>query len=264
MGYSNCRNVLGIENYYIPLTLDDKGDRPADIPFFNNGVLTTCTAARSNKIEIPYFVSYLDLVPKLLKATRGRHIHIGRLTPWALSKIRRGLKRYGIPHDQFTYTPWVPSVWKSLHDYRVDLYIASFPYGGGLTLIETMGAGIPVALHKHLYSRILSCIDLAYPRAFNWRSPDELLDFCQTLTPDFLEMQSRAARLQYLKFHRREVLEDILCDRGQAELADSDLKDTYSIESDEWAYWMERQVSFERVIRRGVYRIFRAIRARFF
>ena len=264
MGYRNCRNVLGIENSYIPLTLDDKGDRPADIPFFNNGVLTTCTAARSNKIEIPYFVSYLDLVPKLLKATRGRHIHIGRLTPWALSKIRRGLKRYGIPHDQFTYTPWVPSVWKSLHDYRVDLYIASFPYGGGLTLIETMGAGIPVALHKHLYSRILSCIDLAYPRAFNWRSPDELLDFCQTLTPDFLETQSRAARLQYLKFHRREVLEDILCDRGQAELADSDLKDTYSIESDEWAYWMERQVSFERVIRRGVYRIFRAIRARFF
>ncbi len=197
MGYSNCRHVLGIQNSYIPLTVDDKGDRSEDIPFLNNGVLTTCTAARSNKIEIPYFVSYLDLVPKLLKATRGRHIHIGRLTPWALSQIRQGLKRYGIPQNHFTYTPWVPSVWKALHDYRVDLYIASFPYGGGLTLIETMGAGIPVALHKHIYSRILSCIDLAYPKAFSWRSPEELLEFCQTLTPDFLETQSRAARLQY-------------------------------------------------------------------
>ena len=43
--------------------------------------------------------------------------------------------------ERFIYMPWVPSVWKTLHDCRVDLYIASFPYGGGLTLIEAMGAG---------------------------------------------------------------------------------------------------------------------------
>lgn len=262
MGYYNCRNVLGIENTYVPLTVEDKGERPDNLPFLHDGVLTTCTAARSNKIEIPYFVSYLDTLPKLMKHTGGRHIHIGRLTPWALFKLRRGLKRHGVRGDRFIYTPWVPSVWVALHNYHVDLYIASFPYGGGLTLIEAMGAGVPVALHKHIFSRLLSGIDLAYPGAFSWRAPEELFDFCSKLTREYLESRSRSARMQYLKFHRQEILKDLLDGEGQDGLLLENRNDNFERENDEWACWMERQLSFKRVIYRGAYRAFRAIRAR--
>jgi hypothetical protein len=262
MGYHNCRNVLGIENVYIPLTFDDKGDRPADWPFLSDGMLTTCTAARSNKIEIPYFVSYLELVPKLLKATKGKHIHIGRLTTWALFKIRRGMKHYGIQSDRFIYKPWVPSVWKALHDYRVDLYIASFPYGGGLTLIEAMGAGVPVALHRHIFSRILSGIDLAYSGAFSWRQPEELLDYCVSLTSSDLKAAGRLGRMQYESFHSKGKLQGILnavvCDGPKP----NDLSDKFSVEADEWALWMERQLNVKRVLSRAAYRAFRRFRAR--
>lgn len=261
MGYHNCREVLGIDNVYIPLTIDDKGGRPADWPFLHDGVLTTCTAARSNKIEIPYFVSYLGLVPKLLKVTGGRHIHVGRLTPWALFKIRRGLKRYGISLDRFIYTPWVPSVWKALHDYRVDLYVASFPYGGGLTLIEAMGAGIPVALHRHIFSRILSGIDLAYSGVFTWRSPEELLDYCASLTPDYLEAAGRLGRMQYEKFHSQKILQGIINDVDCDCPKPNELSDKFSVESDEWALWMERQLNIRRVLSRAAYRVFRRFRA---
>ena len=264
MGYHHCRHVLGIDNLYVPLTIDDKGARPADWPFLKAAGLTTCTAARSNKVEIPYFISYIDMVPQIMQTTGGRHIHIGRLSPWALHRIRRGLKRNGVPLNRFVYTAWVPSVWKALHEYRVDLYIASFPYGGGLTLIEAMGAGVPVALHKHIYSRILSGIELAYPGAFSWRSPEKLLDFCSHLTPEDLDELSRRARAHYLHFHRREVLEDWIRDGERVDLTPGKLDDSYSIESDEWACWMERQVAFERVVRRGIYRLFRSLRARFF
>ena len=260
MGYHNCRDVLGIDNTYIPLTVDDKGDRSADWPFFHDGALTTCTAARSNKIEIPYFVSYIELMPKLLKATGGRHIHIGRLTPWALFKIRRGLKRYGIQPDRFIYTPWVPSVWKALHDYRVDLYVASFPYGGGLTLIEAMGAGIPVALHRHIFSRILSGIDLAYSGAFSWRSPEELLNYCVSLSTSALEEAGRSGRMQYEKFHSPDKLQEILSDAVRNRPKPSELSSKFSIESDEWALWMERQLNIRRVLSRGVYRAVRRFR----
>jgi len=261
MGYHNCRDVLGIENIYIPLTVEDKDDRPTDWPFMSDGTLTTCTAARSNKIEIPYFVSYLGLIPELLKATGGKHIHIGRLTPWALFKIRRGLKRYGIQSDRFVYIPWVPSVWKSLHDFRVDLYVASFPYGGGLTLIEAMGAGIPVALHRHIFSRVLSGINLAYPTAFSWRSPDELLTYCASLTPETLGALSRLSRGQYEKFHRVENLHAVINATDFDKITPADLSDNFSIESDEWALWVERQLNARRLLARMAYRTFKRFRA---
>lgn len=260
IGYHNCRDVLGIHNTYIPLTVGDKGFRPA-LPFLLTGVLTTCTAARSNKIEIPYFVSYLEIIPKLLKATGGIHIHIGQLTPWALFKIRRGLKHYGIHSDRFIYTPWVPSVWKALHEYQVDLYVASFPYGGGLTLIEAMGAGIPVALHKHTFSRILSGIDLAYTGAFSWRYPYELLNYCKSLTPGALEEAGRLGRMQYEKFHSPINLQNILNDTVRPSPQPIYTSDTFSVESDEWALWMECQLNIKRLIARTAYRTFRRFRA---
>lgn len=264
MGYHNCRDVLGIRNSYIPLTVGDGGSRPASMGFMAEGGLTTCTAARSNKIEIPYFVSYLDVIPELLSRTGGRHVHIGRLTPWALFRIGRGLKRRGVSKDRFVYMPWVASVWRALHQYRVDLYVASFPYGGGLTLIEAMGAGVPVALHRHMDSRVLSGIDMAYPEAFSWRYPDDLLDYCSALTREDLEAGSRSARMQYENYHRREVLVDMLDGRMTDDCLPLKLKDDFLPEIDEWAAWAERQLSCRRVVQRAAYRLVRSIRRRFF
>ncbi|WP_198017633.1 glycosyltransferase [Syntrophorhabdus aromaticivorans] len=256
MGYHNCRNKLGIKNIYVPLTIEDRGRRPDNLPFMHEGTLTTCTAARSNKIELPYFVSYFEIVPKLLKTTGGRHIHIGNLSPWAVFKIRRGLKRYHIRPDRFVYKPWVPSVWKALHDYRVDLYIASFPYGGGLTLIEAMGAGIPVALHKHVFSRILSGVDLAYPGAFSWRYPEALLGYCTSLTPESLEDAGQLGRMEYEKFHSGLILKNILNDAFRNCPEPNRLTDQFSVETDEWALWMDRQLSISRVFFRASLRVF--------
>jgi len=262
MGYHNCRDALGIENIYVPLTIEDKGEWPANLPFLQSGGLTTCTAARTNKIEIPYFVSYLDFVPKLLKVTGGTHVHIGRLTPWARLRIRRNLKRLGVKSERFVYIPWVSSVWNALHDYRVDLYIASFPYGGGLTLIEAMGAGVPVALHKHIFSRVLSGIDLAYSGAFSWRQPEELLEYCASITSEELVKAGKSGREQFVRFHSVEHLHRFMNDHKHTGLVPTGVPSRFFVEADEWASWMERQLSFHRVFYRAAYRVFRKFRAR--
>jgi len=261
MGYHNCRSVLGINNSFMPLTVDDRGDKPADWSFMREGTLTTCTAARSNKIEVSYFVNYLELVPKLLNATGGTHIHIGRLTPWALYKVRRGLRHYNIRPDRFIYIKWVPSVWQALHHFRVDLYIASFPHGGGLTLIEAMGAGIPIALHRHIFSRILSGVDLAYDGAYSWRYPEDLLNHCTSLSPHDLDRSSRSSRLQYEAFHSPDIFYGILSDAARTPPRPRDLSVDFSIASDEWALWMERQLTTKRIITRAFYRSIRRFRA---
>ena len=254
MGYHNCRNDLGIDNIYMPLIVEDKGERTSNSEFMHDGFLTTCTAARSNKIEIPYFVSYLEMVPELLNATGGRHIHIGRLSPWALFRIRRGLKRLGVHPNRFKYIPWVPSVWKALHEYRVDLYIASFPYGGGLTLIEAMGAGIPVVLHRHTYSRVLGGIDIAYAKAFKWRDPEQLLKICANVSVEQLRQHSQLARLQYVNFHRPQILVEILAPGGNMDTSPPGLSDEFKTQQDEFAAWIESQISLSHLVRRWIYR----------
>jgi hypothetical protein len=262
MGYHYCRDVLKLDNFYVPLSLRDFGDRATTSQFLSTEKLVTCTAARSNKVEIPYPFNYIEMIPRVLAATGGKHIHIGRLSVFALLKIRRELRRNSVPSGKFVYIPFVPSVWKALHEHSVDLYIASFPYGGGLTLIEAMGAGVPVALHRHIQSSFLSCIELGYPDALSWASPDELIAYCRSLSRDQLSYGGMQARAQYLKFHRPEVLVRILR-VGLSECPPAPLpQSSFFPNTDEWARWLIHQVSLTNVATRLIYRALKRVRAR--
>lgn len=123
-----------------------------------------------------------------------------------------------------------------------------------------MGAGVPIAIHKHIFSRVLSGIDLAYPGVFYWEDPKQLLEYCTNISVDALKEQGRLARKHYEQFHRREILEDTLINSTYLE-APANIIKSFNPQSDEFAYWMEGQATIRRVITRGVYRLSRRIRA---
>lgn len=261
MGYHYCRDELGVGNRYLPLTFEDMHFVPVQTEFANGGCLTTATAARSNKIEIPYYVSYLDTIPRVLKVTGGRHIHIGKLTPWGLRRMRAQMRKNEVPEDRLIYIEWTPSVWKSLQEHHVDVYIASFPYGAGLTLIEALGAGVPVIMHQHMYSRVLSGLELAYPEAFRWADPEDLFAHLASLEPERLNREKRLSRQRYEAFHRPEILQAYLRDPDSIKLPIPPLMSEFRPHYDEWAAWAESQLSFSRLLYRFAYRTWRRLRS---
>lgn len=212
-GFHNCRDNLGIkDNSYLPLVAQDLGNRPRTQPFMPDGKLTTCTAAGKNKLEVAHFVNYVEVIPQLLATTGGRHIHIGRLSFWARYKIKKTMHKLGVKSESFEYISWVPSVWKAIQELHVDLFISSFPIVGGKTLVEVMGAGVPLVVHDHPTSRFLGGVDMVYPEAFCWRYPQDLVAYCKKLTAPELLTQSVNAREHYLKYYRDDLLKKALVD----------------------------------------------------
>lgn len=260
MGYHYCHDELGLYNFYLPLTIEDRQYVPLQTDFNVGGPLTTATAARSNKVEVPYYVSYLDTIPFVLKITGGRHIHIGRLTPWALHRIYSQMRKQGVQKNRFVYIEWTPSVWKALQEHKVDVYIASFPYGAGLTLIEAMGAGVPVIMHEHMYSRVLSCLELAYPEAFRWAYPEDLLAHLSNLQPEDIAHERILSRKQYELFHRPEILQAYLRQPNAIHLDSPLLRGGFRPKLDEWAAWVDSQISITRLFYRLFYRTWRRLR----
>jgi len=257
MGYHSCRHELNIkDNRYLPMAVKDLGCRPETLQFLNGERLVTCTAAGFNKIEVPYFIEYMQVIPDLLMASGGKHIHIGPLSLSARLKIRYKIRKLGLPATSFVYIPFVSSVWKALHDYKVDLYVTSFPYGGARTLIEAMGAGIPVAVHSHCTSRLLGTFDMAYEGACVWRNPQELYNFVKKLDAKQLEGLSKLARKRYLDFHGEQTLINALGINAE-NLQAPPLYLGYIQDSLQHALDISNQVSCFGAIRRFLYRTYR-------
>ena len=122
---------------------------------------------------------------------------------WRINKI---LKKIGVPLEAFVYIPFVDSVWDALFYYHVDIYISSFPYGGGRTMIEVMAAGIPIIIHSNSFDRLIGGFDIVYDGAPIWRYPEDLYEHLKSCNPQFLSDQGELSYQWYLKYHSKELL----------------------------------------------------------
>ncbi|MGP8439558.1 hypothetical protein ACT2FY_30300 [Paraburkholderia fungorum] len=205
LGFHHCRAAHGLtQNVFWPLIVDDLG---APRPFTNHRTaLRTCSSGSSNKFELDYKYKYVDLVPRILACTGGTHVHIGPLSGGALRRLYSGLDALLVPHDRFVHIPWVQSVWRALQQQRIDVYLTSFPLGGGRAAIEAMGAGIPIIGHSCYVSPFYGGQDMLYPQAFLWETPDQLLSHVGCVDFQQLERESHQARAHYEQHHTASAL----------------------------------------------------------
>ncbi len=256
MGFHNCRDKLGISgNRYLPLVVKDIGNHQDEYDTRPVETLITCTVARPSKIESPYFIHYSGVIPELLRMTDGKHIHIGRLNPITLFRIKYGIRKLGLPESSFTYIPSVRSVWKSLHEHKVNLYITSFPYGGARTLIEVMGAGIAIALHVHFSSRLVCTFDMVYKGALLWKTPQELYAHIQRLDAEAIRTHGKSARREYEKNYREDLLTEGLTN-WEKPLPAPPLHQGYEVDDLQQALDITNQISCTGVLRRTLVRMY--------
>jgi hypothetical protein len=201
-GLENCRHTLGLENnWLLPLTNPDISGGATRNKFFSSGALRTCTTG-SYKFDSPYAFSLgRHIVTDIIAATGGSHLHIGPLSTQNVQAIRSELEERKIPQDRFILVEIVNSLWSAMEDWQVDLYIDSFPVCGCRSVVEVMGAGVPIVVHENYKSRLLSNKGFVYQGAFSWREPRELIGYLRKLDEGDVARQSYLARKHYEQHH---------------------------------------------------------------
>lgn len=216
-GFHHCRSVKGVRNnVYWPLVAEVNEYRQPD-SFMRDGHIVTATSGGSEKFtsehlidQAPYVLSYPAIVPRILRATGGTHIHIGPLATEVQSDVADQLKDCGIEPQRFIHVPWVGDLSGEIVQRRVDLYIGSFPRGGGRAVVEIMGAGVPMLLHSNYSSVFFSDVADVYPGVLQWRWPNELDQVLGGITAELLADHSVRARARYEAHHRPSLLKSAI------------------------------------------------------
>jgi hypothetical protein len=205
--FQSCRHRLGIaDNLLLPYPNPDHGVNPAPL---RSGPreLPTCTCSSASKLTRPgYALAYADAFPGIFAHGVARHVHIGELPEELLQHIYQRLDAGGVSRDRFVYRGNVPSFWKALVAEAVDVCIASFPLGGGLTAVEAMGSGTPYVAHDNYLQAMLTDMDQLYPGARAWRELPELYAVLERYAREGTEEHARAARAHFMSMHHEGLL----------------------------------------------------------
>lgn len=208
LSHTDCTKHAYRKQVYLPLTCHDEGARdvtPAS--FMRSGKLHTASSGSLKKFSSPYVYSYAQLVPEILKATGGKHTHIGPLDQRTLAIIKEGMRKLDIAVEQFQHIEFTKSLWRTLIQNNVDMFVTSFPIGGGRTAIEVMGSGTPVIGHVNAQSDFLSEGALLPPNTPTWRTPNELMQILATMTPALLSTAAIQSRAHYESYYREDNLQ---------------------------------------------------------
>jgi hypothetical protein len=209
--YYCCRGKAKIaDNVFIPLVVKDAETRCLNEGRLDGRGLVIAAAGTVHKFRLDYVPNYIDVVAELLRNSTRHHIHIGWLPESFLDRFRSRLREIGASDDRLTYIPHVASVWRSMAELDVDLYIGSFPVRGARTSIEVMGAGTPALWHVSSDATWFHDTHMKYPEAGTWRTTEELLAIVDNIDGSWLRAQSHAARRHYEAHHRPELIAEYL------------------------------------------------------
>ncbi len=202
------RIVLQRPSLYVPLTVEDiDAKMPPRFLQDASGGLVTVSSASPHKFS----PDYPERIARVLRATGGRHVHIGHLPAATRDAIAATLRRGGLdPAACFHYLKWVPSLARAFRDIGADVCVGSAPVGGARTAIEACCAGIPIFPFRRPDVPAFAT-GIFRPREIDaWSDTEELIEMLTALDRPRLEHLSRLCRAFYEQWHRPELLGEAL------------------------------------------------------
>lgn len=192
------RYMLGLENLYLPMAVDDPGP-PASHPA--NPRLRTCTHGSAVKFTDRGPLAFATVVAAVLARTGGEHLHIGPLDESRMDLLGAAMEQEGVAPGKFIHLKRVPALVPAMREHRIDLSLGSFPTGGARGHIDMMSGGIPHVIYLDDPAHAAWKLHFLVPGARHWTGKRELLDLLDHATPDWLAGQSALMRARFLRDH---------------------------------------------------------------
>ncbi len=170
---------------------------------FARPLATTATCGNEGKFSTRGDLAFPAVICRVLATTQGRHLHIGPVSPTFRRKAATALRRAGIDPDRLVFLGEIGAVSATLAAEKVDLFLASFPVGGNLSLVEAAAAGVPVAIRDPgpakgadaAAARYASGFDFRPPQALHWTDPPSLQKLLENWPgPEALQEMTEAAQ----------------------------------------------------------------------
>jgi hypothetical protein len=202
-----CGGLPGLrENIYLPIVVADQGARDFSQPRNSPLGLLTASCGSSSKFQLDRSDLYIRAVAAILGTTKGRHLHIGSLTSGQLFLLQASLREFGVEPERFQHIPFTRSLWQTLGDQSVDLYIGSMPHRGAMASVEAMGSATPAIWHLSSERSRLHDLHMKYPEAAVWSDAAGLVRLIRAIDAPWLRRQSVAARRHYEHYHHPSIL----------------------------------------------------------
>ena len=192
------RHMLGLDNIYLPLAVDDPGPPPVRVA---NNRLRTCTHGSVVKFVDHGPCPFAAVIARVLVATGGDHLHVGPLDDDRRKSVADALEAHGIPLDRFLHLKRVPLMVAALREFQVDLSLGSFPIGGARGHIDMMSGGIPHLTYLDDPAHASWKLHLLVPGARHWTTMEDLVKLLESASLEWLAEQSSLMRGHFLRYH---------------------------------------------------------------
>ncbi|WP_419655306.1 uncharacterized protein Dvar_43850 [Desulfosarcina variabilis str. Montpellier] len=147
-------------------TFDNNKSEIKNLSVYSNQ-FCTATSGSPNKFASISGKSYLEMLRYRFMAKKGLHVHIGELPNEQLE----GIKSIVPAECYFKHLKYVDNLATVLKILVPNIYISSYPFGGGKAAIEAMAAGCPVASYAE--NGITDCSLILYPGHLSFKSMQE-------------------------------------------------------------------------------------------